>query len=139
MQQLGLTKLNILCKIEHNSLLKESRYFKISRNKLIFSGFSCHFGFYPLKFCSKRKLRDNPAKFSLFRVFDSNQVSKRGPQKMVTDPKKFSSANISKSFQFKTYHRNDLLYIFLDKKERWEVLFLRRFLWILQIESENSK
>ena len=118
MQQLGLTKLNILCKIEHNSLLKESRYFKISRNKLIFSGFSCHFGFYPLKFCSKRKLRDNPAKFSLFRVFDSNQVSKRGHQKMVTDPKKFSSANISKSFQFKTYHRNDLLYIFLDKKER---------------------
>ena len=128
MQQLGLTKLNILCKIEHNSLLKESRYFKISRNKLIFSGFSCHFGFYPLKFCSKRKLRDHSAKFSLYGVFDSSQVSKLGPQKMVTDPKKSSSANISKSFQFKTYYRKDLLYIFLDKKERWETLFLRRFL-----------
>ena len=81
MQQLGLTKLNILCKIEHNSLLKVSRYFKISRNKLIFSGFSCHFGFYPLKFCSKRKLRNNPAKFSLFHVFDSNQSQNVVPRK----------------------------------------------------------
>ena len=54
---------------------------------------------------------------------------------MVTDPNKFSSANISKSFQFKTYHRNDLLYIFLDKKERWEILFLRRFLWIYKLKA----
>ena len=50
-----------------------------------------HFGFYPLKFCSKGNLRDRQAKFSLFGVFDPNQVLKRGPQKMVTDPNKFSS------------------------------------------------
>ena len=89
-QQLGLTKLNILRNIEPNSLPKESRYLKISRNKLIFSGFSRHFGFYPLKFW-KGNLRDRQAKFSLFGIFDPNQVSKLGPQKMVTDPKKFSS------------------------------------------------
>ena len=44
-QQLELTKLNILGKIEPNFLPKESRYLKIPRYKLIFSGFSCHFGF----------------------------------------------------------------------------------------------
>ena len=60
-----LTKLNILCKIEPNSLSKESRYLKIPRNKLIFSGFSRHFEFYPLKFCSKGNLKDHQAKFSL--------------------------------------------------------------------------
>ena len=75
-QQLGLTKRNILCKIEPNSLPKESRYLKIPRNKLVFSGFSCPFGFYPLKFCSKENLRDRKAKFYLFGVFDPNQVSK---------------------------------------------------------------
>ena len=58
---------------------------------------------------------------------------------MVTDPNKFSSANISKSFQFKTYHRNDLLYIFLDKKERWEILFLRRFFNSVFYEFINRK
>ena len=81
-QQLGLTKLNILCKIEPNFLSKESRYLKIPGNKLVFSGFSHHFGFYPLTFCSKGSLRGSQAKFSLFGVFDSNQVSKLGPQKL---------------------------------------------------------
>ena len=89
-----LTKLNILCKIEPNSLSKESRYLKIPKNKLIFTGFSRHFEFYPLKFCSKGNLKDHQAKFSLFGVFDPNQVSKLGPQKMVTDFKKISSTII---------------------------------------------
>ena len=85
-QQLGLTKINILCEIEPNSLPRESRYLKIPRNKLIFSGFSRHFLFYPLKFCSKGRLGNRQAKFSLFGVFDPSQVSTLGPQKMVTDP-----------------------------------------------------
>ena len=93
MQQLELTKLNILCEIEPNYIPKEYRYLKIPRNKLIFSGFSRHFGFYSLKFCSKGNLRDHQASFPLFSVFDPNQVSKLGPQKMVTDPKKIFSTN----------------------------------------------
>ena len=80
-----------MCKIEPNSLPKESRYLKIPRNKLIFSGFNCHFGFYPLKFCSRGNLRDRYSKFFLFGIFDLNQVAKRGPQKIVTEPKKCSS------------------------------------------------
>ena len=63
-QQLGLTKRNILCKIELNSFPEESRYLKIPRNKPIFSGFSCHFGFYLLNFCSKENLMDSETNFT---------------------------------------------------------------------------
>ena len=98
MQQLGLTKLNILCQIKPNSLPKESRFSKILRNKMIFSGFSCDFGFYPLTFCSNGNLRDHQAKLSLLGVFDPNHVSKLGLQKMVTDPKKYSSTSWHWSF-----------------------------------------
>ena len=72
-RQLMHTKLNILCKVERNSLPKESRYSKIPRNKLIFSGLNWDFGLYPLKFCSKGNLRDREAKFFLFGVFDPDQ------------------------------------------------------------------
>ena len=89
-QQLRLSKLNILRKVEPVSLPKESRYLKIQRNKLIFSSLNRHFDFYPLKFSSKGNLRDHKAKFSIFGAFDPNQVSKPGPQKMVMDPRKVS-------------------------------------------------
>ena len=65
-QQLMHTKLNILCKVERNSLPKEFSYSKIPRNKLIFSGFSCHFEFYSLEFCSERNFRDRQAKLNIW-------------------------------------------------------------------------
>ena len=107
-QQLGLTKLNILCKIEPNFLSKESRYLKIPRTKLIFQGFRHHFKFYLLTFCSEGISRDHQAKFSLFGVFDPNQVSKFSAQKMVTDIKKFSSQKFL-NYQRKLINLNILL------------------------------
>ena len=78
-----LIKRKTFNKMEPNSLPKKSKYLKIPRNKLIFSGFSRHFGFYSLKSCSKRILRDRQAKLSLFGVFVPNQVSKRGPHPSI--------------------------------------------------------
>ena len=48
-------------------------------------------------------LKDRQAKFSIFGVFDPNQVSKLGPQKRVTAPKKFSSNILKVSLFFLVY------------------------------------
>ena len=50
MQQLGLTKLIILCQIKPNSLPKECRYSKILRNKLILVALAAILDFTPWNF-----------------------------------------------------------------------------------------
>ena len=47
--------------------------------------------------------KDRQAKFFIFGVFDPNQVSKLGPQKRVTEPKKFSSNILKVSLFFLVY------------------------------------
>ena len=80
-QELGVTKLNILSKIEPNSLSEESGYLKTSGNKLLFSGFSRHFGFYPVKFFLPREILGTTKLFfylmSLTQIRSQNLVPRK--------------------------------------------------------------